>query len=172
VLQVVNFIFVFMKQAFRPIVTPQSKLLILGTMPGEKSLELQQYYGNRGNQFWKLMFTILNVPFTLNYHERLELLLKHDIALWDVLQYCEREGSLDSNIKNEVANDFESFYSEHPAIKNVFFSSKNAAAYYDKYVGRRTDIIYDVLPSPSGANASKSFSEKLGEWQKKILPLI
>ena len=141
-------------------------------MPGEKSLELQQYYGNRGNQFWKLMFTILDSPFTLDYKERLDLLVRHDIALWDVLSYCEREGSLDSNIKNETANDFESFYLIYPLIKHVFFSSKNAAAYYDKYVGRKAGITFEVLPSPSGANASKSFMEKLDEWQKKILPLI
>lgn len=141
-------------------------------MPGEKSLELQQYYGNRGNQFWKLIFEILGEPFTLDYRERVSLLVKYDIALWDVLQYCDRAGSLDSNIKNEVPNDFELFYIKYPSIKDVFFSSKNAAAYYDKYVGRKSGVNYYILPSPSGANATKSYSQKLEEWREKILPLI
>lgn len=161
-----------MKKAFEPVVTPTSRILILGTMPGEKSLEMQQYYGNRGNQFWKLMFEILEEPFSYNYNERINLLLKYNIALWDVLQYCEREGSLDSNIKNEAANDFASFYMCYPKIKQVYFTSKNAAKYYDKYVGRREDILYTILSSPSGANATKTYSEKLDDWMEKILPQI
>lgn len=140
-------------------------MLILGTMPGEKSLQLQEYYGNRGNQFWKLMFAVFNEPFTLDYTERVSLLKRNGIALWDVLQYCEREGSLDSNIENEVPNDFEQFYSAHPNIKNVFFSSKNAAAYYDKYVGRKANLRYATLPSPSGANASMRYEQKLEIWK-------
>ncbi len=161
-----------MKKAFPPIIYPDSSIIILGTMPGEKSLELQQYYGNRGNQFWKLLFTILKQPFTTDYEERKALLKNHNIALWDVLQYCEREGSLDSKIKNEQPNDFYSFYNEFPTIKNVLFSSKNASVYYSKYVEYKEGVTYDVLPSPSGANASMSFIEKLDIWQEKILPLI
>jgi len=140
-------------------------------MPGEKSLELQEYYGNRGNQFWKLLFTIFNRDYTLDYRARLQLLDDNNIALWDVLQFCEREGSLDSKIKNEVANDFNSFYKSYPNIKKVLFSSKNAAAYYSKYVGMKNDIEYDVLPSPSGANASMRFEQKLEIWRDKLLAI-
>jgi len=161
-----------MKKAFPPLIHKDSKLLILGTMPGEKSLELQEYYGNRGNQFWKILFTMFDKELVNDYEVKEKLLQDKKIAVWDVLSYCEREGSLDSRIKNEQANDFDSFYTLHHGITNVLFSSKNAAAYYDKYVGRRTDIGYDILPSPSGANATKSFTEKLGIWSEKILPLI
>jgi len=154
-----------MKKAFEPLVNPNSKILILGTMPGEKSLELQEYYGNKGNSFWKLIFTLFDKPLLQNYSEKTSLLIENNIALWDVLAFCERTGSLDSNIKNEVANDFESFYRKYPSIKHVFFSSKNASNYYDKYVGRRNDLKYNILPSPSGANASKSFLQKLSEWE-------
>jgi len=138
-----------MKKAFNPIVDDNSEILILGTMPGEKSLELQEYYGNRGNHFWRLLFTIFDFDLSNDYNDKLNLLISNRIALWDVLQYCERVGSLDSNIKNEVANDFSAFYKTHPQIKHVFFSSKNAAVYYDRYVGRKKDIQYDILPSPS-----------------------
>jgi hypoxanthine-DNA glycosylase len=161
-----------MKKAFPPIVDADSKILILGTMPGEKSLELQEYYGNRGNQFWKIIFEMFGRPLSHNYEEKIMLLKEKRIALWDVLQFCEREGSLDSNIKNEFPNDFDSFYREYQNIDVVFFSSKNAALYYDKYIGRKNDITYIILPSPSGANATKSYSEKLKEWKEKILPLI
>ncbi len=161
-----------MKKAFEPIVDNQSEILILGTMPGEKSLELQQYYGNRGNHFWKILFEMFGRPLSIEYNERLQLLSENKIALWDVLQFCEREGSLDSNIKNELPNDFESFYAQFPNIKAVLFSSKNAMVYYDKYVGRKPGLQYYVLPSPSGANATKTYLEKLEEWRDKILPLL
>ncbi|PZR12172.1 MAG: DNA-deoxyinosine glycosylase [Flavobacterium psychrophilum] len=161
-----------MKKAFSPIVDYDSKILILGTMPGEKSLELQEYYGNRGNQFWRLMYSVFNEEVSNDYVFKIALLRKHSIALWDVLEYCERKGSLDSNIRNEKANNFDAFYNKYPNIKHVLFSSKNAAAYYDRYIGRREGIGYDVLPSPSGANATKSFAQKLEEWKNKILPLI
>ena len=154
-----------MKQAFPPLVNQNSRILILGTMPGEKSLELQEYYGNKGNSFWKLLFTLFDQPLPKEYAEKKQLLEENDIALWDVLAYCERTGSLDSNIKNEKANHFESFYKQYPNIKHVFFSSKNASNFYDKYVGRKQDILYSILPSPSGANASKSFIQKLDEWE-------
>ena len=158
-----------MKKAFAPIADDNCKILILGTMPGEKSLQLQEYYGNRGNQFWRLLFAVFNKELEHDYSAKLQLLKDNGIALWDVLQYCEREGSLDSNIKNEAPNDFDTFYKKHPQIKKVFFSSKNAAVYYDKYAGKKENIIYSVLPSPSGANASMPFMAKLELWKHKIL---
>lgn len=161
-----------MKKAFAPIIDTSSKILILGTMPGEKSLEIQQYYGNKGNQFWKLLFSLFDKELSSDYNERKQLLKEYHISLWDVLQYCEREGSLDSAIKNEIPNDFNSFYAQYPNIKYVFFSSKNAATYYDRYVGRKENIEYEILPSPSGANATKTFLEKFEIWKEKILPLI
>lgn len=161
-----------MKKAFPPVVNPDSKILILGTMPGEKSLQLQEYYGNKGNQFWKLLFAMFGVEATHDYNEKLQLLQRNQIAVWDVLAGCERKGSLDSNIKNEIPNDFNVFYKDHPDIRHVFFSSKNAAAYYDKYIGRCQGIAYETLPSPSGANATMSFAEKLAVWKQKILPVL
>lgn len=156
------------KTALLPIIYPDSRILILGTMPGEKSLELQQYYGNRGNHFWKLLFTIYEEPFSEDYELRKKLLLEKHIALWDVLAGCERIGSLDSNIRNERANDFESFFESYPNIRYVFFSSKAAAKYYDKYAVRKEQIEYHTLPSPSGANASMTFLQKLEAWKNLL----
>lgn len=154
-----------MKTALPPIVYPDSRILILGTMPGEQSLARQQYYANRGNHFWKLLFAVFGLPFTDDYEARKKLLHRKRIALWDVLAGCYREGSLDANIKNESANDFDTFFKNHPTIKTVFFSSKAAAAFYDKYAGQKIGIAYHILPSPSGANASMKFSQKLDVWK-------
>ena len=153
-----------MKNAFPPIADESSKILILGTMPGERSLELQQYYGNKQNQFWKLLFAVTGQPFTDNYIERVAFLREKHIALWDVLSGCEREGSLDSKIRDAVANDFELFYNAHPNITTIFFSSKAAENFYNKLVGKKDGQAYFTLPSPSGANASQSFAQKLDKW--------
>ena len=89
---------------------------------------------------------MLEKEFSTNYNKRLSLLKEHNIALWDVLEFCEREGSLDSNIKNEKPNNFNILYAKYPDIKNVFFSSKNAEAYYKKYVGKKDSIVYAYQP--------------------------
>lgn len=155
----------FMKIAFSPIVTNNSEVLILGTMPGERSIKLQQYYGHAGNHFWKMMFQILNIKFSKDYSDRKKLLIDNNIALWDVLENCEGEGSSDNNIKEEKVNDFKQFYKQYPKIKKVFFTSLKAEAFYDKYVGKSADITYLRLPSPSSANTWKTFDEKLEDWK-------
>lgn len=151
--------------SFAPISSDHANILILGTMPGTKSLELNQYYGHSQNNFWKFMFTILKEDFSNDYEVRKALLQKNNIALWDVLQYCDRVGSLDSAIKNEIANDFESFLKNHPNITTIFFNGQKAAAFFKKYVSLKKTYQLITLPSSSPANASKSFQSKLQEWQ-------
>lgn len=159
------------KTAFPPIVNHHCRILLLGTMPGDRSLSLQQYYGHAGNHFWKLIYALYGELPDHDYEARKHYLLCHGIALWDVLKSCTCEGSLDSNIKNEVVNDFAVFYEQYPAIRHVFFASKKAEQLYSKYVGQRADKHYHVLPSPSRANASKNFEQKLESW-KEILSYL
>ncbi|CAM3443856.1 DNA-deoxyinosine glycosylase [Flavobacterium chungbukense] len=151
--------------SFAPISSPDSKILILGTMPGTKSLELNQYYGHNQNNFWKFMFQILKEEFSGNYEERKNLLIKNKIALWDVLQFCDRIGSLDSAIKNEIANDFEKFLQLHPQISTIFFNGQKAASFFKKYVHLNKDYQTFTLPSTSPANASMTFQSKLEQWK-------
>lgn len=92
-------------------------------------------------------------------------MLKNKIALWDVLQYCDRVGSLDSAIKNEIANDFETFLKQHPNINTILFNGQKAAAFFKKYVHLKKDYTLITLPSTSPANASKAFQSKLDEWK-------
>ena len=152
--------------SFPPISSAEATLLILGTMPGTKSLELQQYYGHPRNNFWPIIFKILNEDFTDNYESRKSILLKNNIALWDVLQFCDRIGSLDSAIKNEISNDFNIFLEEHPNIKTIVFNGQKAAALFKKYVVLSRSYELITLPSTSPANASKTFDSKLNEWKK------
>jgi len=150
--------------SFPPISSQDSKILILGTMPGTKSLELNQYYGHKQNNFWKFLFTIIGEEFSMDYQTRKNLLIKNKIALWDVLQFCDRVGSLDSAIKNEIANDFESFLNTHPQIEYIFFNGQKAEAFFKKYVHLEKEYKSFTLPSTSPANASKTFQDKLSEW--------
>jgi hypoxanthine-DNA glycosylase len=154
--------------SFAPITSQDANILILGTMPGTKSLELNQYYGHNQNNFWKFMFHILKENFSNDYQTRRALLQKNNIALWDVLQFCDRVGSLDSAIKNEIANDFETFLADHPNIKTILFNGQKAAAFFKKYVPLKKEYHLITLPSTSPANAGKSFHSKLQEWENAL----
>jgi len=151
--------------SFAPISDTDAVILILGTMPGTKSLEINQYYGHNQNNFWKFMFTIFQEDFSNDYETKKELLQKNKIALWDVLQFCDRIGSLDSAIKNEIANDFETFLAQHPNIKTILFNGQKAAAFFRKYVHLEKEYQLITLPSTSPANASKSYQTKLDQWK-------
>lgn len=95
--------------AFPPILGPNPHTLILGTMPGARSLLAGQYYGHPQNQFWRFMGDIFGAGLDKPYDERLEILKAAGIAVWDVFAACDREGSMDADIKNGVINDFDTF---------------------------------------------------------------
>ena len=160
-----------MKTAFKPLETKESKILILGAMPDRRTLAMQQYYGQAGNQFWKIMFILFNKPFTSNYSRRVELLQQNNIALWDVLSHCEIKNTEDGNIIKEVPNSFKSFYKTHPNIKTVIFTSVMAEKFYYKYVGKSAKRDYLLFPSPSGSNTWQNFHQKLKHW-KTILDYL
>ena len=153
------------KYSFAPITHPNARVLILGSMPGEQSLALQQYYGHPRNAFWKIIFSVLETPFSTDYEQRKSILLDNQIALWDVLEACVREGSLDSAIEQEVANDFDSFLKAHPNIQHIFFNGQKAAKYFKQYVAVSDHYHLVTLPSTSPAHAGMSFEKKLVEWQ-------
>ncbi|MCF6365655.1 MAG: DNA-deoxyinosine glycosylase [Bacteroidales bacterium] len=150
--------------SFPSIVKPDAKILILGTMPGKTSLEINEYYGYKHNVFWKIMFELFEIEYSNNYKIKKSLLKNNNIALWDTLKYCERKGSLDSNIKNEEINDFNVFFSEARNIKAVLFNGKSAYNFYKKHIGFNDDFRYYSLPSTSPANASMNFETKLKHW--------
>ena len=153
-------------QSFPSISNTNAKILILGTMPGAKSLALNEYYGNIRNHFWQLLFTLCNEPYSTDYQTKKNLILKNNIALWDVLQACERIGSLDSAILKEVPNDFNGFLKTHPHITHIFFNGQQAAKFFKKYVAIDSSYTLITLPSTSPSNARIFFEGKLAAWQQ------
>jgi len=154
------------KFALPLLIDQTSKILILGTIPGDQSIAKQQYYGNNGNHFWKIVFTIFGENYNSNYEEKKQLLKTHGIALWNVLASCIREGSSDSKIKNETVNDFENLHIQYPNIRHIFFESKTAAKFYQKYVKPNNNVKYHILPSTSGLNARMTFEQKIESWKE------
>ncbi|OEF95800.1 DNA-deoxyinosine glycosylase [Desulfuribacillus alkaliarsenatis] len=150
--------------SFRPIIDKNSKILILGSMPGVQSLANQQYYAHPRNHFWNILFNLFDLPLSNEYTERIKLLHDKGIALWDVLESCTREGSLDSKIKHENANDFHALFKEYPNIRAVLFNGGKAYTAFKKHVGLDfNNLEFIQLPSTSPAN-TMNFEEKLIKW--------
>jgi len=157
------------KISFPPIVNSDSRILILGTMPGEKSLHSKQYYANKSNQFWRIISFITEEDIlSRDYNSKISLLLKHKIAIWDVLMHCQREGSLDINISDEAPNDFTSFFYKYPNIIAVYFNGASAENMFAKYKLRKTGLAYELLPSTSSMNTSMTCNEKAEYWKERI----
>lgn len=154
-------------QSFAPLVDSGCRVLILGSMPGVKSLDMQEYYAHPQNRFWRLMSLLLGEPLLTNYAEKCALLLRHHIALWDTLGYCEREGSLDSDIKNEQPNAICELLKENPNIKAVFCNGGKAQAAFKRYFAKKLsgEIAVYYLHSTSPANARMRLDDLVQEWQ-------
>ncbi len=156
--------------SFPPLIDAQSEILILGSIPGVKSLEKQQYYGHPQNKFWKIIFELLQEEFTEDYSKRVATIKKHHIALWDVIDSCERKGSLDSEIKNEEANQIEELLEEHPNVKAIFCNGGKSYKNLLKLLGKDYKRPIFLLPSTSPLH-TVSFEKKLEEW-KRILEFL
>jgi hypoxanthine-DNA glycosylase len=156
------------KTAFPPIIDNQTKILILGSMPGEQSLMQQQYYANQRNAFWKIMFDVFNSGEALiNYQDKISLLQQNHVGLWDAFQSCEREGSLDSNIKNGVLNDFETLFKTHRHIKLILFNGGTSYNSLKRQVFVLGNIPYQIMPSTSPAH-TMAYLHKLGAWKQAL----
>ena len=159
--------------SFPPIAVPDTKVLILGSMPGEKSLQMQQYYAHPQNVLWRIMGDLVGARRDLEYHERVSRLLAIGIGLWEVLESCHRPGSLDSAINplTMQPNNFNAFFAVHPKVTHVFFNGGLAADAYRRRVkpmlsSAHDYIQYERLPSTSPAHASRNYQQKLESWRK------
>mgnify|MGYP000108315334 FL=1 len=159
---------------FPPITDKHSKVLILGSVPSEMSLLKQQYYGHPRNAFWPIMLAVLNIPTAVDkipYSQRQKLLLKNNIAVWDVLQSCHRQGSLDTAIKMDSikVNDFLHFFSNHTKIETICFNGAKSETVYNKHVlphikNEFGHLHYIKLPSTSPAHAAMTLQQKATIW--------
>jgi hypoxanthine-DNA glycosylase len=155
-------------------VGPNARILLLGTLPGEESLRLQQYYGHRRNHFWPIIAAMCGEDLPTEYSERVAMIQRSEIALWDVLKSAMRNGTaLDSAIENECANDFAAFFRQYPMIRRVAFNGNNASKFFNRHVRKIQDIpkdlkFFDPLPSTSPAYA-RPFEFKATRWRDTLM---
>jgi TDG/mug DNA glycosylase family protein len=156
------------RAGFPPVLDSDTHTLILGSFPGEASLAAQQYYAHPRNQFWRLLSAVLGDDLAaLPYEQRLERLRAHRVGLWDVIDVCQREGSLDTAIRCAQANDFTVLRHQCPDLKRVCFNGKTSGKFEPQFAAAGFETL--VLPSSSPANAQFSFDEKLAVWKKILL---
>ena len=158
-------------ESFPPIVTERARVLILGSLPGVRSLEEQQYYAQPQNAFWKIMGELFDAGPELPYAIRTERLTASGIGLWDVIASAERPGSLDSSIVSAtvVVNDFAELLTRCREIELVCFNGVKAADLFERRARPALEndfghLKYECLPSTSPANAAMRFREKLARW--------
>jgi double-stranded uracil-DNA glycosylase len=160
--------------SFAPIAKEDAYILILGSMPGIKSLQKQQYYAHPRNAFWPIMASLFNFELSLDYATRCQQLKYHKIAVWDTLKSCRRNGSLDQHIEPDsiIANDFNSFLKQHNQVQRIFFNGGKAEQVFKRYVmptlNIKQDLTFQRLPSTSPAHAAKSLDEKYQTWKTAL----
>ncbi|MEW7848220.1 DNA-deoxyinosine glycosylase [Massilia aurea] len=153
------------KRCFDPIVDAATRILVLGSLPGAKSLAQQEYYGNKQNRFWMLMSEVIGRDLVaLTYTARLQTLLENGVGLWDVVAEAERDGSLDSKIRDHTGNDLLALIAGLPHLKTIAFNGGTAARLGVKTLGEHAQRYRIVcLPSSSPAYTLR-YADKLAVW--------
>jgi hypoxanthine-DNA glycosylase len=154
-----------MHHSFAPVTRPDTRILVLGSLPGALSLEHRRYYANPRNQFWRLIGAVIGrelVP--LAYEERLEALLDRGVGLWDTVAAATREGSLDASIRLHEASDLGGFAATLPALRAIGFNGKTSAKIGRAQLGPAPGPALVDLPSSSPAHAAMSFGAKREVW--------
>lgn len=145
-----------------PVFDKDSKILILGSFPSVKSREAQFFYHHPQNRFWKILGNIFEDTIPETITEKKNFLLKHHIALWDVIESCDIKGSSDSSITNVKVNDLNKII-DFANIEHIYTNGNLANKYYHLYFSY--DIPCDKLPSSSPANASYSLDRLIKYWK-------
>lgn len=157
-------------RSFEPVFAPDARVMIVGSMPSVKSLADAQYYAHPRNAFWPILFDIWDILPHNDYERKKAMLREHGVALWDAAACCEREGSLDSRIRDIVYNDFTSLYAQCPGIRTVLCNGTTAHTLFMKsgYAGGRR-----VLRMPSTSPAyTLPYDEKRRIWKAALLSAL
>lgn len=147
-----------------PLFNEESETLILGSFPSVKSREAAFFYGHPQNRFWAVVAEIYGCEKPQTVEEKKKLVLENKLAMWDVIQSCEIEGSADSTISNVTANDL-SVILNNSKVDRIFVNGKTAEKYYNKYTYPKTGIKAICLPSTSPANAAWSIERLVDAWK-------
>ncbi len=170
-------------ESLPPVLPKAPKILILGSMPGVESLRRGEYYAFPRNFFWPIMYHLLEVrrdPWMDTYRERIDILLSHDIALWDVLYRCKREGSLDHTIRDTAYNPITDLLEQNPSIKALFCNGTTSFSHLRRMVKSdisseaggslswRGDVTVYKMPSTSPVPSRKyrNLQDRLKEWSR------
>jgi double-stranded uracil-DNA glycosylase len=158
-------------RGFPPVAREFAKVLILGSLPGQVSLEKREYYAHPRNDFWRIMGALFGAGPDLGYAERTRRLAQCGVALWDVCHAAQRPGSMDAAIKSQtvIPNAFAAFFRSHGQVKLICFNGAKAAELYRRTVladlpDDLRAIPRETLPSTSPANATRTFQQKLLAW--------
>jgi hypoxanthine-DNA glycosylase len=154
-----------LKSSFSPVADSAARLLVLGSLPGEVSLQRAQYYGHPQNQFWRLMGRVLGRDLPDDYEARLETLQAAGIALWDVVRTATRAGSLDARIRDHEPNPLVDFVATLPALRAVAFNGGTASAIGRRALGEPRALALITLPSSSPAY-TLAFERKAEAWMQ------
>ena len=158
--------------SFAPHAAPDTRLLILGSLPGARSLAERQYYAHPTNQFWRLVGVVIGQPLAeFDYDARLAALRIAKIGLWDVIRTAERRSSSDSDIREAYPHDLASLVARLPELRMVAFNGGTAATIGRRRLSAMVDIAFVDLPSSSAANTSR-FAEKQEQWLQLRQALI
>lgn len=154
---------------FPPVDAPDATMLILGSMPSVRSLQAEFYYAHPQNAFWRIMADIWNCPLPQDVAQKKRMMIEHGAALWDSAGSCEREGSLDSAMRQVAVNDFGPLFARCPRIERIFFNGQTARNLFlrgarSHLEGRRAFL----LPSTSPAHTMR-YEDKLEQWRDAIL---
>ena len=144
-----------------PVFDEFSRILILGSFPSVKSREQKFFYGHPQNRFWKVISTITGEVLPVTVDDKKDMLLRNNIAVWDVIKSCDIVGSSDSSIDNVCINDFEIIFRK-ANIKKIYANGDKAYSLFRKFCSKEINIV--KLPSTSPANAQYSFSRLCDEW--------
>ena len=152
---------------FKPIIFKDTEFLILGSFPSIKSFENNFYYAHPSNQFWKILEGITTYPVN-NRDQKIWLLKECKIGLWDMIESCSRDNSLDSSLEDENVNNIAEFLEENPNIRKVLFTGKKAQALFETHFSY-IEIERDYLPSPSAAYAKMSIEDKIKIYKERLV---
>ena len=155
------------KHTFEPVYNGESKILVLGSLPSVKSREEGFYYGHPRNRFWSVLSGILKCPVPQTVEEKKQMLLGHQVAIYDVILECDIIGSSDSSIRDVVPADIGGIL-ENSKVGRIFANGKTAAKLYQRYIEPETGIPIIELPSTSPANAAYGLERLLQVWGQVI----
>ena len=155
----------------QPVFDSRSRVLLLGTMPSPASREQGFYYGHPQNRFWRMLAAIFDEPVPRTIEEKRDMLLRHHIALWDVLASCKIEGASDASIRDAQPNDLARIF-DAADIRAVFATGTKAGELYRKLIEPTLGVPCTTLPSTSPANAKMKLADLVGAYGKALLPLL